>query len=242
MKNANTCAKNLDSLLSKLGKTNPPPSPDVNDPLEVLVMSFLMWETTSERAAAGYEALMNQVVDLNDLRVSMPHEVAEWLGPDYPRALDRAQRLRAVLRDIYLREHAVSLDKLRNLGKREARKYLESLDGIPPYVAARVTLICFGAHAVPVDDQLRTRLIEVGAADVSVEVPGLTAWLTRQIRAEESLAAHYAFQSWVEELASKPPSPNPQDASDVGSAGEEEQAGETPDGSEAALTQTAGEG
>lgn len=242
MKNANTCATNLASLLKKIGQTPPPPSSSDDDPLKALVMSFLMWETTSQRAAAGYEAVICQVVDLNDLRVSMPHEVAEWLGPDYPRALDRTQRLRAVLRDIYLREHAVSLDKLRRLGKREVRKYLESLEGIPPYVAARVALLCFGAHAVPVDDQLRARLIEVGAADASTELPGLAAWLTRQIRAEDSPAAHHAFQNWVEELASMPALSTGNTATDENSARETDATGGTSDPSETALTQTAGDG
>ncbi|UCD74282.1 MAG: hypothetical protein JSV91_10875 [Phycisphaerales bacterium] len=204
MKNASICARNLTTLLKKIGGALPPRPPVPDDPIEVLVMSFLMWESATEKAAAGYEAIMKQVVDFNDLRVSMPHEVAGWLGPDYPRALDRAQRLRAVLRSIYLREHAVSLDRLRKLGKREVRKYLESLEGILPYVAARVMLLCFGAHAVPVDDQLRTRLIQAGAADVSAEVPSLAAWLTRQIKAEDGLQSHYAFQRWIDELAAKP--------------------------------------
>ena len=47
MKNANTCATNLASLLKKIGQTPPPPSSSDDDPLKALVMSFLMWETTA---------------------------------------------------------------------------------------------------------------------------------------------------------------------------------------------------
>ncbi len=198
MKNTKTCNKNLSSLLKKIHQKPTPAPSDFNDPIEVLIRSFLMWESTTELADKAYDQLHNHIVDFNDLRVSMPQEIIEGIGEDYPRALDRAQRIRATLRDIYNREHAVNLDRLSQLGKREVKKYLESADGITPYVASRVMLLCFATHAMPIDDQLRTLLINIGAADDSAETPELTSWLSRQIKADDGPSTHFALQAWAD--------------------------------------------
>lgn len=200
MKNASLCAKKLNALLKKIGHVSPPEFPTPSDPVAVLVMSMLLWESTTDKALAAYARLLEQVVDFNDLRVCLPHETMEIIGPRYPRALDRCQRLRAVLRNIYLREHAVSLDSLSDTGKRDAKKYIESLEGIVPYAAARVLLLSFHTHAIPVDDQLRTQLIEAEISDSSLEIPELSSWLASQIRAEDGVAAHYALQSWIDDI------------------------------------------
>jgi len=128
----------------------------------------------------------------------MPHETVEIIGQRYPLALNRAQRLRAAMRDIYLREHAMSLDRQASGGKRDLRKYIESLDGMVPYVAHRVALLCFDTHVMPVDEQLRTALIEAEVADAAIEVPELASWLAVHVKAAEIVAAHAALQTWMD--------------------------------------------
>lgn len=203
MKNAANAAKKLNALLRKIGEVEPPQLPGSDTPVGVLVMSMLLWESTADKAVAAYDRLLDSLVDFNDLRVCMPHETLELIGPRYPRALDRCQRLRAVLRNIYLREHAVSLDKIAAGGKRDAKKYVESLDGIVPYAAARVLLLSFDTHGIPVDDQLRIGLIDAEVSDASVEIPELATWLGTQVKAGEGAAVHHALQSWVDKSAGK---------------------------------------
>jgi len=204
VKNAAEHARNLTSLLKKLPAGEGPAFAQADDPLAVLVLSFLMWESSTDRALAAYQQLMQQVVDFNDLRVCMPYEIAEILLPFGPMAEERSQRLRATLRDIYLREHAMSLDRLKSLGKRDARRLLKTLDGIVPYVAGRVMLLCFDAHAIPVDDQLCRRLAEAGAVDDEADVVEVTAWLGRQIKAGAGQKTHFTFQRWVDAAADAP--------------------------------------
>ena len=204
MKNASIAAKKLSTLLKKLDSGAATAASETRDPIGALVMSMLLWESTTEKANAAFERLMENVVDYNDLRVSMPHETLELVGQRYPRALDRCQRLRAVLRNIYLREHAVNLERLSGLGKREVRKYIESLEGIVPYAAARVLLLCYDTHVIPVDDQLRIQLIEEEIADASVEIPEFSNWLSLQIKAGEGIGAHLALQAWIDDVAGKP--------------------------------------
>lgn len=204
MKNATACTKALTTLLKTLDMTIESAGPDQEDPIAVLVFSFLLWESTTSRALAAYEKMRQAVVDFNDLRICMPHETVAFIGSSYPRALDRCQRLRAALRDIYLREHAVNLERLVGLGKRDARKYIETLDGATPYVAERLMVVSFGIHGVPVDEQLRTQLIDAGVLDEGIEVPEAISWLTRQIKSVESRQAHLGLQAWMDAQADAP--------------------------------------
>lgn len=196
--NSSECGKALTKLLKKLRQGAPPDGMVTDVPEAVLVQSYLLWETTADKARTGYDKLMSGIVDFNDLRVTLPSEMVELLGVRYPNVEERAERLRATLRDLYNREHSVKLGSLHEAGKRDVKKYIESLDGIPPYVAARVQLVAFGAHAIPVDEQLREALMAEGAADESADVVELSNWLTRQIKASDALGAHYALQRWVD--------------------------------------------
>jgi endonuclease III len=202
VKNPRQSARNLSGLLRKLGKSRDPLPLEDGDPVTVMVLSFLMWESTTARATTVFKRLMDRVVDYNDLRVSMPHEMVEWVGPRYPLALERCQRLRAALRHTYKREHAVSLHRLREMGRREVKSYLRSLDGIAPYVADRVTLLCFDAHCIPVDARLHRSLVKAGVGDETVEIADMASWLARQVKAADALATHRALQTWADRVGS----------------------------------------
>jgi endonuclease III len=198
VKDAAKSTKQFTTLMKRLGPVEPPDFPDADDPIAVMVLSFLMWESTTDKALTAYNALQRHVVDFNDLRVCMPQELVELIGLRYPRALDRCQRLRATLRDVYSREHVVSLNGIHKLGKREIRRYIESLEGMVPYVANRVLLLSFQVHAIPVDDQLRTNLIQAEVADEGMEAPELATWLERHIMASEGILAHHTLQYWID--------------------------------------------
>ncbi len=205
MSRANDRARNFARLLKKITKSPAKPPQDVGDPVAVLVMSFLMWNCTSSKAATAYKRLMDHIVDFNDLRVSMPHEMVELIGSRYPLALERCQRMRATLRHTYKREHAVSLERLAGLPKREIKNYARSLDGIDPYVADRVTLLCFGTHSIPVDNRLRRALVGADACEESMETIALGSWLARQVKAADALDSHYALQAWVDRVGDRAP-------------------------------------
>lgn len=203
MKNATEQAKALDDLLASLPEGVAPEFAEARDPAAVLVLSFLMWEATTDQALKAYAKLRERVVDFNDLRMNMAHETIEIIGKNYPMALDRARRLRAALRHIYNRQHEVSLEAVGEMGRREARKYVESLDGIVPYVSARVLLLSFGAHAMPADERLCSALLDAGVIDEEADDDGdaasLSAWLTRQIKSADGVEAHFKLQAYADE-------------------------------------------
>lgn len=195
---ATNSAKALNDLMKKLGTPEPIVYPDADDPVAVLVMSMLLWDANSSKAITAYQKLRSSVVDFNELRVCMPQELVDHVGVRYPNASERCQRMRAALNDVFRREHDVKLDHLKGFGKREVKKYVESLDGIVPYASARVQLMCFDTHAMPADEQLRKMLISAAVIEESLEVADVSNWLTRYVKSGDGIAAHTALQTWVE--------------------------------------------
>lgn len=165
------------------------------------VYSMLLWESSQSRATAAFGRLRTALVDFNELRVCLPDEIVAILGPRYPRVEERAERLRAALREIFARQNAVTLEPLRDLPKRDARLYLATLEGVPPFVAARVALLALGAHAFPVDSRIQSLLVRRAGRhadpvllDPATTPETLASWLERQIRAGEAAAVYLALE------------------------------------------------
>lgn len=192
-------AEQLQSLLNRLKKQfSPQPPAPIEDPLEQLVSSLLLWESTTPKAEAARRRLDSAVVDVNELRVCLAEEIVQLLGERYPRAEEHAMRLRAALNDIYIREHAVTLEHLKKVNKRDARQYLESLEGLPQYVAARVMLLTLGGHAAPLEERLLGRLVAEGVMEPELPIEKAASIMERNIKASDALEAHLLLQAWSE--------------------------------------------
>ena len=162
-----------------------------------LVRALLEWNAGEGVAANGYARLCACFVDLNELRVCSHEEFVAALA-GHPAAADRAARLRACLADVYRREHAMSLGVLREAPKREARHYLESLDGVPRAVAARVAHEMLDIHAVAVDDRLRDMLEAEGVIEAGTTAEHAATELERAIASSETREAVALLLAWAE--------------------------------------------
>lgn len=175
------------------------------DPAEPLlglfVRSFLIWESTLAKAALALKRVELSVVDFNELRVCMPGEMIRVLGERYPRAEERARRMRTALNAIYSREHKVSLERLTEMSKRESREYLETLDGTPRFVAARVALLGLAGHMAPVDGRMTRSLIERGVIEAEATPEAAAANLERKVRAAEMPECYALLQAWSDDGA-----------------------------------------
>ena len=201
MKNESAFAKKFTTLYRRIKKGHYVDMPVESDPIGQLVMAFLQWNATTKAAATAYKRIAAITVDHNDLRVSHLHEIVDMLGLKYANVEDRVQRLIAALQEIYVREHAVSLDSLAKKSKKDVRAYLESIPGMASYVAAQVTLLSFAGHAIPVDDVLADRLRREGAVDPEATVGQISSFLERQIRAADALTAHAVLRAWSDSSA-----------------------------------------
>jgi hypothetical protein len=196
VKNTAACAQKFRALLKKLEKGQDPTPVSDGDPVSTLIYSSLLWEATVSDATTAFDKLMKSVVDYNELRVLLAHDVIDIIGEDYPKADERARRLRAMLRDIYVREHEVTLESLSSLGKKDTKVYLESLEGMVSFVSSRIQLLHYEGRCVPVDEQLRELLIEESAVDASAKSMEITNWMTRQIKADQDLEVAGQLQQW----------------------------------------------
>lgn len=205
MKNAAAHAKKLQTILNKHKVANPPE--EMTDPLEQLVYSFLLWETTRKQADTAYGKLKKAFLDHNELRVSDPAEIVEAIGKRYSRAEERAVRLRDAMHSIYLNEHEVTLKPLQDKPKRQARQYLAALEGINPFVVGRVVLLTLGGHAMPVDEALARRLVRDEAADPDASLEEVQAYLEKQVRSSAAAATHATLLAYVEATPAPPRAP-----------------------------------
>ena len=203
-------ARALNALLRSLkAKYAPDAELAERTPLEELIYSFLLWEAPIAKADAAFKRLMNNVVDVNELRVCRPPEIISIIGKTYPLAEERAMRLKASLHEIYLREFAVTLDKCAALSKRDARKYLDTLDGMPPFVSARVVLLRLGGHAIPVDENLLARLVAKGVVEPDYDCARAEGVLERHVKADDAINVHLTLLNWADDPATEPKKPKP---------------------------------
>ncbi len=198
-------AKAFDSLIRTIsgayGEIELAPAPL----LDQFVWSYLLWEASLADAERAFKKVTGAVVDFNELRVCLADEIVGIIGPRYPRAAERAALLKKGLHSVFLREHAVSLDHLKDANKRAARQYLESLEGVPPFVSGRVLVLGLGAHAAPLDERLLSCLAgeDVFEGD-EVDLPRASSLLERHIKAEDGLSTHLLLLRWAEDAAGKP--------------------------------------
>jgi hypothetical protein len=188
------------ALVRKLGAASVPSVPQLaghepEDPLGILLGSFMLWDSTPALAAEALTRLSRVVVDANELRVMLEGEVVDAIGEKYPFVEERAARLRATLNDIFRRQHRTSLDHLRNASRKDQRSYLESLAEIPPFVAGRTMFVAFELPAPIVDDTTVELLFREGIVEPTTTTEEVAAWIGRNHRMEELPKVHAALSA-----------------------------------------------
>lgn len=171
-----------------------------NDPvLRELVRSYLVWESTTPKAEAALKRIDQAVVDVNELRVCMPTEIAQIMGANYPKAEERATRLRATLNDLYRREHCLKLFHLKEKSRKESRAYLETLAAIPAFVAARVAVLKLGINVVPMDERQLQCLKNARALATTTDLSTALGMVEKAVKAADMPETAYALQAWSDE-------------------------------------------
>jgi len=222
MKRGSDYAKRIKRLYHELLRKHGKPAPiDPVEPIEQMIIGILALDSSISRAHAVYKKLRQQTVDLNDLRVTPALELAQMIGDGVPLAGPKAQRIVNALNAVRRRQDTLDLEFLRQRGRREARDYLESLDGIGLTVAAHVVLFSLGGHAIPVDNLTLYVLRKEGLVDKNADIAAVQGFLERWIGASEAgdftylmtrHASAYASRVPLEKLAELlyPPPPKPQ--------------------------------
>lgn len=162
-----------------------------------LVFSMLLWESTIENAVKMMAKIQSQFVDFNELRVCFPHEIDAMLGSRYQRAEERSVRLIQSLHAVFNAYQSMTLEPLRELGKREAREALVAMDSLPRFVVSRVLLLGLEAHALPMDAKIARALHKAELIKSSKNPDDLAARFERSIRANQSLETYTRLERWL---------------------------------------------
>jgi hypothetical protein len=188
-------AERFDKLVAQHAPADAaPPNPESGVLDALLVNSFLLFDSTSEDAERAQKKLLASFVDLNEMRVARLDDLLAAIGPRYPKAEERMAALKRTLNDLFEREHTVTLDSVAEKNKRDAKQFLSTLAGCPPFVSARVLLVGFGGHAAPLDSMLLERLTESKVFTEPVDLDRAVAGLERHVKATDALATHYAIE------------------------------------------------
>jgi len=199
----------LNALITKIEKTRDdsagvsaaeliPQRPICEDSLtNELVFSMLLWESSFDHALKAVERIHEELVDLNELRVCTPDELASILGVRMPRSSERASRLIRVLNEIYSRENTLFLQSLSEKTKREVQDYLESIDGLPSFAISRVILLALNWHAFPLDERLAKLLAAKDIVTQSSSLGQQGAELERGVRASDALRTYTHIEHWA---------------------------------------------
>lgn len=201
MKNGTLYARKLKAAYAKFRGLSGERAAEHSDPLEQLILAVLSQEASLAKAHKALKQLQQDMVDYNELRVSTPAEISESIGRIIPRSVQQAKVLVRLLNAIYQREYAVSLNVLTGKGIREVKAYLDSLDGMTPYVAASIVLWSLGGHAIPVSDPVLEFLRKHELVDPGASAAEVQSFLERNISAADARSFCLDLDAYV---ASKP--------------------------------------
>lgn len=172
------------SRLKRAAAAPPPSGPD--DPLRRLAIGVLGVRDGEATATKALNRLLDSFVDWNEIRVSTAAEAQAAIGNTLSDGAARCERLRTVLQSVFDKVNLLSLDHLKSMGRREARQFLESLDGVDEYAAACVVLWSLGGHAIPVDDKLWQTLRDAELVNPEASRAEVQAFLERHISAADA--------------------------------------------------------
>ena len=182
MKDSSAYAAKLKRLSNRL-KRAAAKSADTaaHDVVTEMLLACLSAHNTENKAKIALGRLRSNFVDYNELRISRTPEVIDVLGKNFNQPRDTTLQLIKLLRSLYDKQDSLDLEELRQLSKRDAKIFLESLDGADPYVVGRIMLRALGAHAFPINEQMLVmlRAEEVVAPDAAL--PEVQAFLERHI-------------------------------------------------------------
>jgi hypothetical protein len=185
MKNATKHADDLKSLCKKLVREHKPEPRGDQEPLIALVRGAMSFDVSDHRAADAIKAIEKEFVDLNELRVATDLEIQEMLGQRYPEIERRVRMITGSLNNIFEREHTLSLNRLKEISRRDARQFLRELPEVHPFVEAYVMMMALDGNAFPLDETMLEYLKEEEIFEEDASLEDAQRFIEHHIKAEE---------------------------------------------------------
>ena len=195
MKNATKHAEALKSLSKKLIKEHKPAERQPQEALWALVRGAMSYDVSDHRVEDAIKVIQKEFVDLNELRVATDLEVQEMLGSRYPAIEERVKLSTNALNAIFEKEHTLSLDRLKEVSKRDARHFLHDLPDMKPFVEAYVMLMAFDGHAFPLDSQMLALLIDEEVLEEGTTPDDAQKFVEHHLKADDMYPFYVALRA-----------------------------------------------
>ena len=203
MKNVSKHIDELKQLFKRLSRDGKAPERAPLEPLDALVRGAMSFDVSDNRAEDAMKAIGKEFVDLNELRVATDLEIHELLGVRYPEIEKRVAMITQCLNAIFEREQTMSLNRLKDVSKREARQFLRELPDIHPFVEAYIMLYAFDGSAFPLDDDMLEYLREQDAVDPETNLHDAQKFVENHLKADEVYDAYIHLRKAAQADGSK---------------------------------------
>ncbi len=185
MKNATKHTESLKSLFKKLLKEGKPEPKQPIDPLRALVMGILAFDTSDTRVNDAMKIIDRDFVDFNELRVATELEMIALIGDKYPGIEDRSLLFREILNGIFEKEHTLSLNRIKDLSRKDARQFLRELPSMTPFIEGYTTLYGFDEPAMPVDNTMLAVLKSNDCVEEETTLEDAQKFVESHVKGEE---------------------------------------------------------
>jgi endonuclease-3 len=168
-------------------------------PLNQLALSILYHVTSVRRANRALGELKRRFVDWNDVRVSHPAEVAAALSSSRW-AMDGAERLVWVLRELYEVYNQTNLDFLAELTPAQARSCLKRLTMVQRELADEILLLSFDVPLLPFPSAVARMCHRLGLLEDDRATVTNQRVLARMFEEKDYQSLHLFFCDHAEKL------------------------------------------
>ncbi len=128
-----------------------------HDVLDTLLFAICLENASFQEAEQALSRLKSDFYDYNEARVSSITELQQSLGKifvDKNRSEWKAYRVRESLQVVFEGRYSFDLEDLKKKNLETAEKFLGKISNLTPFVIAHTLHMTFGAHLVPVDQQM----------------------------------------------------------------------------------------
>lgn len=187
MKNSKEYAKRIDKFYKRLKQEKGKISvPDYEDPLQALLNGICLEYWTIQQTHAAFKKIHDHFVDENEFRVSRQDEVMEVIGLRDADAKTVTTSMLMALMAIFNRHDQLSLQFLREQGKRQARKELEIIAGLTPFAIDYCFVFSLDGHAIPLNRRMIDHLKAIECVHPESTDEEIQGFLMRQISASHA--------------------------------------------------------
>lgn len=169
-----------------------------HDVLDTLLFAICLENASFQEAEQALSRLKSDYYDYNEARVSSITELRHSLQTifvDQNRSEWKAYRIRESLQVVFEGRYSYDLEDFKKKNLETAEKFLSKISNLTPFVVSHTLHMTFGAHLVPVDQQMLDASLWLGLLEDETDLThAADAYKSAIRKADVPLFFHYIKQ------------------------------------------------